>query len=76
VRGRYQAVEEVIVNPVGGPKVARNKAKTLRNGVFQPLNRALKGARSSLSTRWDVLGSSLGKPQNTDSLRDVSDAMA
>jgi hypothetical protein len=35
----HQAVEKVIVSPVGGPKVARNKAKTLRNGVFQPLNR-------------------------------------
>jgi hypothetical protein len=31
-----QAVEKVIVRPVGGPRVARNKAKTLRNGVFQP----------------------------------------
>jgi hypothetical protein len=46
-----QAVEKVIVSPVGGPKVARNKAKTLRNGAFQPLNRGLKGARRSFSTR-------------------------
>ena len=45
--GRGQAVEKVIVRPVGGPKVARNKAKTLRNGVFQPLNRGQKGARRS-----------------------------
>jgi len=29
-----QAVEKVVVGPIGGPKEALNKAKTLQNGVF------------------------------------------
>ena len=36
---RDQPVEKVVVCPVGGPKEARNKAKTLRNRRFQTLNR-------------------------------------
>jgi hypothetical protein len=32
-----QAVEKVVVGPVGGPKEAPNKAKTLRKRRFQPL---------------------------------------
>jgi hypothetical protein len=31
---RSQAVEKVVVGPIGGPKEALNKAKTLQNGVF------------------------------------------
>ena len=37
-----QRVEKVIVGPVGGPKEARNKAKTLRKRRFQPLVQRLK----------------------------------
>jgi hypothetical protein len=55
---RGQPVEKVDVGPVGGPKEARNKAKTLREQHIQPLNQGLKRARRSFSTRWGVLGSS------------------
>src|SRR3712207_5153509 len=50
-----QPVEKVVVGPVGGPKEARNKAKTLRKRRFQPLLQTLKRARRSFSTRWIVL---------------------
>jgi hypothetical protein len=50
-----QAVEKVIVSPVGGPKVAGNKAKTLRKGVFQPLNR---GAERSAKEFFNTLAPS------------------
>jgi transposase len=46
-----------IIGPVGGPKEARNKAKTLRKRRFQPRTRGLKRARRSFSTRWGFLGS-------------------
>jgi hypothetical protein len=56
VRGRGQPVEKVVVGPVGGPKGARNKAKTLRKRRFQPPLQRLKRAQRSFSTRWGVLG--------------------
>ena len=46
-----QPVEKVVVGPVGGPKEARNKGKTLRKRRFQPLVQRLKRARRSFSTR-------------------------
>jgi hypothetical protein len=49
---RGQAVEKVVVEPVGGPKEAQNKAKTLHKGRFQTLNRELKRAHRTFSTRW------------------------
>jgi hypothetical protein len=54
-----QPVEKVVVGPVGSPKEARNKAKTLRKRRFQLLVRGLKRARRSFSTRWPLLGSSV-----------------
>ena len=49
-----QRVEKVYVGPVGGPKGARNKVKTLRKRRFQPLVQTLKRARRCFSTRWFV----------------------
>jgi hypothetical protein len=46
-----QRVEKVVVGPVGGPKELENKAKTLRERRFQPLNRGQKRVRRSFSTR-------------------------
>jgi hypothetical protein len=64
-----QAVEKVIVSPVGGPKVAGNKAKTLRKGVFQPLNRGQKGARRSFSIRWLLPGTLVNRGQEEEGPR-------
>ena len=54
-----QPVEKVDVGLVGGPKEARNKAKTLRKRRFQPLVQRLKRARRSFSTRWTLPTASL-----------------
>src|SRR3712207_8218010 len=58
LRRTPQAVEKVVVGPVGGPKDAQNKVKTLQKRRIQPLNQRLKRARRSFSTRWGILGSS------------------
>jgi hypothetical protein len=55
--GRCQGVEKVDVGPVGDPKEAQNKVKTLQKRRSQPLSQRLKRARRSFSTRWCILGS-------------------
>jgi hypothetical protein len=50
-QGPWDTVEKVVVGPVGGPKDAQNKVKTLRKRRFQPLNQGLKRAQRSFSTR-------------------------
>jgi hypothetical protein len=54
---RGQRVEKVVVGPLSDPKEPENKAKTLQRRRFQPLDRELKRARRSFSTRWGLLGS-------------------
>src|SRR5215208_5398645 len=55
----YQAVEKVVVEPVGGGKCAETRSKTLRKRAVKPPNGAHRRARGSFSTRWDIPGSFL-----------------
>jgi hypothetical protein len=47
---RPEAVEKVVVGPVGGPKRVLNRPKTPHKQDRQPLNRGQKRARRSFST--------------------------
>src|SRR5215216_4029083 len=58
---RPQAVENVVVEPVGGTKCAESRSKTLRKRAFKPPNGAHRRARRSFSTRWPLLGGSVNK---------------
>ena len=61
LRRILQPVEKVDVGPVGGPREAQNKAKTLQKRRFQPLVQRLKRARWSFSTGCLLLRTSVNR---------------
>jgi hypothetical protein len=61
VRGRLQAVEKVVVGPIGSLKQLQNTSKPVQNTTkpgFQALeNGDQRTTQGSFSTRWLLLGS-------------------